>query len=116
MKKMLFVLVLVGFVSCNSQNCETLPATYTSYSQAVSKITNATFNFTDSVNTSTSSWITNADFYSCDGTQGYLVLKTTKKNYLFKNVPKQVWHNFKAASSFGKFYNNYIRGKYQLVL
>ena len=56
-----------------------------------------------------------ANFYSCDGKQGYLILKTSKMNYIFKSVPINVWSNFKEASSFGKFYNKNIRGKYKLT-
>lgn len=115
MNKLLIITFLLFTLSCKGQDCETLPLTYTSYSEAVKKITSATFNFTDSVNTSSSSWIRNADFYSCDGKQGYLIMKTSKKNYIFKNVPAQVWSSFKGATSFGKFYNKNIRGKYKLI-
>lgn len=103
-------------LSCKGQDCETLPKTYSSYSVALSSIKMASFNYTDSVNTSSSSWITDANYYSCDETKGFLIIETSKKNYIFKNVPIQVWHNFKDASSFGKFYNKYIRGKYQLAI
>ncbi|QXP69372.1 KTSC domain-containing protein [Polaribacter sp. R2A056_3_33] len=115
MNKLLLITFLLFMLSCKGQDCETLPLTYTSYSEAVKKISSATFNFTDSVNTSSSSWIRNANFYSCNGRHGYLILKTAKKNYIFKNVPKQVWYNFKEASSFGEFYNKNIRGRYKLI-
>ncbi len=113
---MLLFIVLISALSCNSQDCETIPKTYTSYTEALSTIKNTSFNYTDSVNTSSSSWITDANYYSCDETKGFLIIETTKKNYIFKNVPIQIWHNFKDASSFGKFYSKFIRGKYQLVI
>jgi hypothetical protein len=116
MKKLLLLIITICVTSCNSQNCETLPKTFKSYSLAVTKITNANFGFKDAVNTSSSSWITDANFYSCDGLKGFLLIETTKTNYIFKDVPLDLWNNFKKASSFGKFYNKNIRGKFKLVV
>jgi hypothetical protein len=116
MKKLLFLFITICVTSCSSQNCETLPKTYSSYSDAVAKITKANFNITDSVNTSSSSWITGANFYSCNGLKGFLLIETTKQNYIFKDVPTELWNNFKKASSFGKFYNSYLRGKFKLAV
>jgi hypothetical protein len=116
MKKLLLLFITLCITSCNAQDCETLPKSYSSYSQAVSKITNANFSFTDSVNTSSSSWITDANFYSCDGEKGFLLIETKKTNYIFKNVPIRLWNNFKKAKSFGKFYNKNIRGKFKLAV
>jgi hypothetical protein len=36
------------------------------------------------------------------------------KSYIHKNVPIQVWNEFKKATSFGKFYNRNIKGVYQM--
>lgn len=116
MNKLLISLLLFFILSCKSQNCEQLPQTYLSYSEALSKITNASFEVSDSVNTSSSSWIKKAKFYSCDSAKGFLVLETSKDAYIFKDVPIQVWNKFKKANSFGSFYNQKIKGKYQLVI
>ena len=116
MKKLILLLTAICITSCNAQNCNTLPKTYTSYADAVSKIINTTFSITDSVNTSSSSWITDANFYSCNDVKGFLVLETTKTNYIFKNVPIRLWNNFKEAKSFGEFYSKNIRGKFKLAI
>jgi hypothetical protein len=116
MNKLLLLTILLAVLSCKGEDCETLPTTFASYSEATSKITNATYSFSDSVNTSASSWIEDASFFSCDGTKGFLVIETSKQNYIFRNVPIQVWNNFKEAKSFGVFYNNFIRGKFQLAI
>lgn len=116
MKNLLVLFIIVFTTSCQGQKCENLPKTFNSHSEAIFKITEASFDVTESVNTSTSSWITGANFYSCDGAKGFLLLKTSKKNYIFKAVPLDLWNNFKKASSFGKFYNKYIRGKFQLAV
>lgn len=116
MIKLFQILTLLCLFSCKAQDCENLPKTYTSYSEAVSTITSASFTIEDSVDTSSSSWIAGAGFYSCDSVEGYLILETSKKNYVFKEVPLSIWKEFKIASSFGTYYNSYIRGKYQLAI
>ena len=116
MKNVLVLLIIVFVTSCQGQDCETIPQTFNSYEEALTSISRASFNFSDDVDTSSSSWITDANYYSCDGAKGFLVLETSKKNYIFKNVPIDLWNNFKEASSFGKFYSKYIRGKYQLAI
>jgi len=116
MKKLLFALILVSTVSCSSQNCEDITATFTTYKEVISIIDKTTFSLEDSVNTSKSSWIRKANYYSCDKTISFFVLKTDKKNYVFENVPILVWKQFKKADSFGKFYSSNIRNKYHLYL
>ena len=116
MKKLVVLFIITLAISCKSQECETLPESFSSYSEATSEISNTSFNISDSVDTSSSSWITDANFYSCDGTKGFLVISTSKKDYIFKNVPLNLWLNFKRASSFGKFYNRKIRDKFQLAI
>jgi len=116
MKNLVVLFFMVLATSCQGQECEALPKSFASYSEALSKITDASYSIKDSVDTSSSSWISGANFYSCDGAKGFLILETSKNNYIFKNVPIDLWNNFKEASSFGKFYSKYIRDKFQLAI
>jgi hypothetical protein len=97
-------------------DCNSLPVTYSSYSQALSSVKGAKFNFTDNANTSRSSFITSARYYSCDGKTGFLIIGLQGNDYIHKNLPKTLWLHFKQASSLGSFYDQYIRGRYALVL
>ena len=113
----LFSLLLILFTfSCKSQDCDTLPISFNSYKQATQTIPNTGFNYSDDVNTSQSSWIRTAKYYSCDEAYGFLILVTDKKDYIFQDVPLDIWKGFKNADSFGKYYNNYIRNMYQLKI
>ena len=116
MKKLLFLLILIIFLSCSSQNCEDMPTTFTTYEEVISTIDETNFSFEDSVNTSKSTWIRNANYYSCDNITGFFMLITDKKKYVFENVPISIWKRFKNADSFGRFYNKNIRNKYHLYL
>lgn len=97
----------------NTKNdCASLHQSFNSYDEAVRAIKNTQFTVADNINTSESDWIRSARFYSCDGLTGYFILTTDKKEYLFKEMPIDVWNGFKNSSSFGSFYHQNIKGKY----
>lgn len=105
------------FVSCSQKtSCEQLPTQFSSYKEAVNKIKGASFKISDRVNTSRSSWITSASYYSCDGSTGYFIFVAKGKEYIHKEVPFTIWTGFKNAESFGNFYNKNIKHKYILIL
>lgn len=102
--------------ACDSPNCTDLNDNFTSYQQAKRSIKNTKFTFQDVCNTSTSSWVEGAEYYTCDNATGYLLLRTQRKEYIHRNVPMDVWLEFRETASFGRFYNSKIKGKYQLVI
>lgn len=113
-QSLLFIGVLVSFTSCKNQSCESFPVNFNSNKEALNKIKSTDFKLEDSVNTSRSSVIESAHYFSCDGSSGYLLIVIRNKEYIYQNVPISVWKQFKKADSFGSFYNTYIRGKYHL--
>ncbi len=116
MKNLLFLLFIPIFLSCQSQDCSQLPKQFTSHSQAVSLIRKATFKIKESANTTKSSWIRGAEYFSCDGKTGYFILVTDSKSYIHKDMTIEVWKEFKNADSFGSYYNLFIKNKWQLVI
>lgn len=101
------------FSSCSQKNnCDQLPTQFSTYEEAVTKIKSSQFKIKEETNTSKSSWIKAASFYSCNGNSGYFILQTDKNEYLFSDMPYSVWREFKNAESFGKFYNEKIKHKY----
>jgi hypothetical protein len=93
-----------------------MKANFTSYSEAINTINITKFKITESVNTSRSSWVRGAFFYSCDKITGYFIIKTDNGSYIYKNLPISVWISFKNASSFGSYYDKNIRNRYKLYL
>lgn len=106
----------IAIAACGQTDCNKLQANFTSYSEAISKIKNTKFTFTDNVNTSKSSWVKGASYYSCDKYFGYFIIKTDKRIYIYKDLPISVWNSFKNASSFGSYYDRNIKNRYQLYL
>lgn len=115
MRKIIVILTLF-FISCVDKNCEDLNSKFTSYDDAIDLVKNTDFNFEEKVNTD-SSWIDSIEFYSCDEISGYLIVNTNNgRSYIHKNVPVQVWSEFKNAESYGRFYNQNIKDNYYLEI
>ncbi|MCB9056731.1 MAG: KTSC domain-containing protein [Chitinophagales bacterium] len=109
-------LVIILFSCSSKTNCEEIPAEFSSYKEAGKEIKSANFKFSETINTSKSSWITSASYYSCDGDTGYFQFTTNGKVYTHIGVPYSLWIDFKKAASYGNFYNKYLKHKYQLNL
>jgi hypothetical protein len=117
MRLILFITLLQSItISCQSQNCSELPSSFSTFASAIEQIKKTAFRVEERCNTSSSSWITNAEYYSCDSKTGYLLISTAKKTYIYDNVPVEVWNAFKNAGSFGKYYTGNIKGRYRLEL
>lgn len=111
-----FIFCLLFCTQVQSQSCTNLPEKFYSYTEAISAIQKANFKTTDQLPFGKSSWIKNANYYSCDGYYGFFVYTTDKgKEYIHEKVPMKVWIEFKNASSSGSYYVGNIKGRYRLV-
>lgn len=111
-------MLLLLSCSKNKQNisdCSKITSPFKTYEEAKNTVESVAFEYTDEVDTSKSSWIRGAQYYSCDGSTGYLVYQTDKKEYIHQHVPIEVWKEFKNAESFGSFYNKNLKHKYKVV-
>ena len=111
-----FILTLI-LTSCTTKtSCDQLSNQFSSYDEAISKIKSADFKINETANTSKSSWIKNASFFSCDSNTGYFILETFKQEYLYSELPYSLWKEFKSAESFGSYYNQKIKNNYIFLL
>jgi len=109
--------LLAVTLSCNSQDCNKLPERFTSHNQAIIFVKRSIFKVEETANTSSSSWIMAAKYYSCDGNTGYFIYSTNKGyEYIHDRVPTYVWEGFKKAQSKGSYYDINIKNKYQLKM
>jgi hypothetical protein len=114
LRQFLFFCLCLTLYSCSAQNCRDIPSVFSSYQQAKNLIQKSSFAYSDKLNTSKSSWIRGASFYSCDNKTGFLIIATDKQEYTHQNLPIEIWNSFKSANSFGQFYNQNIKNRYQL--
>lgn len=112
----IYLLFSSTIVACVNKDCNKLQADFTSYNEAISVIKATRFTYSDSVNTSRSSWVRGAFYYSCDKETGYFIIKTDTRNYIYKDLPISTWNSFKNTSSFGSYYNRNIKSRYKLYL
>ncbi len=120
MKIIYFLVFIIVFcrssIACNNIIAYTnLPSHYSSYKSAVQMIQSARFRIKESVNTSKSSWVRSASYYSCDGVVGYFILRTDNKEYLYEGVPVVVWEEFKYSESCGSYCDRNIKWQYILI-
>lgn len=111
----LFLAILLS-TFCSRQDCSTIKNNFNSYQSALKTIKSSEFKISDNCNTSKSSWIYNAEYFSCDKETGFLLITTKSKTYIYKEVPIEKWNEFKKAESFGKYYNQNIKNRFLLVL
>lgn len=111
--KTYLLFLLFALVSCG-QNCKELPSSYKNYEEAKTIVLNANFKITDNCDVSESSFITSADYYSCDGLVGYFIVGISGKKYIFQNLPYEIWVGFKYAESKGRYFNKEIKGRFLL--
>ena len=113
---MFYLLLCASFTAFGQKNCNELNGSFSSYSGVIKKINSTRFTLKDNANTSRSSWVIGASYYSCDKKFGYFLIKTKKRNYIYKDLPINIWFSFKNASSFGSYFDKNIKNKYQLYL
>ncbi len=111
------IILMLSFLaaSCHSYDCNALPAHYSTYEQAIKKIRGTHFKIRESCNTSSSSWIRAAEYYSCDGETGFFLMETDRQWYIHSNMPISVWEEFKKASSRGSYYDYHIKNRYTFI-
>jgi len=104
------IFILIFFLGLNNKT------EFSSYEEAQTwVITNP--NFTkDTVDTTKSSWIREAEYYTDGSYSGYLILNMRGKEYIWEGVPLNVWEGIKQADSFGKYYHKHIKGRFILEL
>lgn len=112
-KVYLLIVMIFLLVSCQN-DCSDINSDFQSYNKAVRTIKNTDFSVEEELSNNNSSWIANAEYYSCDNSFGYMILYTDSDEYIFQNMPIKVWREFQKADSKGRFYNVYIKGRYQL--
>ncbi|MFV5695164.1 KTSC domain-containing protein [Flavobacterium sp. LB3P122] len=115
MKKTIAFLIFTTIASCGN-NCAEVPNNFRNYDQAKEIVLSSNYKTTDKADVSGSSWITSANYFSCDGSSGFFVIETGNRTYIHQDMPYEVWENFKNADSKGSFYSGNIKGNYKLKL
>lgn len=98
---------------CYSQNCLNTLSKFTSYDDAINKVEHSNFTTSESISFN-SSIIDKANYYFCSNKSTFLILTMKKRKFIFSGVPLNIWNEFKKVDSKGKYYHQFIKGKYRL--
>jgi hypothetical protein len=96
-------------VENDSLLCNNIPKDLGNRTQAIRTLSETEFTFEQSLETLQVFGVKKAIFYSCDGNLGYLMVNTSRRNYLYENVPRELWENFKNANSIDGFFNKNLK-------
>lgn len=111
-----FFILLIG-LNCQHYDCEDIKQHFNAYNEAIAAVRNAHFRIHETIDLPSSSWLTEANYYSCDGQAGYFIFRTNAdREYIHKDMPIEIWNQFKNAESKGSYYVHNIKHKYQLFL
>ncbi len=115
-------LLLILATSCHSYTCRDLTDRYSSSEEKIERIKGSTFRFTDEFKLSDTSsawtsevmsWITSANYYSCDGEKGYLIFNVSRgSTYVRNEIPIGIWKGLKETSAKWDYYDRHIKDKY----
>ncbi|MFA0964127.1 hypothetical protein AB9P05_20125 [Roseivirga sp. BDSF3-8] len=89
--------------------CNNVPRDLGNRVQAIQTLQDTEFTFEQSLETLQVFGVKKATYYSCDGNLGYLVVNTYRRNYLYENVPRELWENFKNAYSIDGFFTKNLK-------
>ena len=107
-------LLLLIFLSCKETATDNV--NFSSYDSAIDYTETHQYRVDETTDTSDSEWITSAEYKSLDGNVGFLILGMRGEKYIFDEVPLEIWQGFKTAEDKGKYYNKYIRKRYNMNL
>lgn len=93
-------------------NCDTLVIRDNDFEASLQKIEGATWRYTQSMHLNRPFGFRSADFYSCDGQTGYLVIRVDEEKYIYMKVPVSVWEEFSKTSDPENFIKEKIDGNF----
>jgi hypothetical protein len=92
------------------------PPNFSSYDAAIAWVRSTPTLTCTSAETSRSSWIYAAEYCTDGSGTGYAIFSLKGREYIHEGVPQDVWDDFEAAPSLGRYYDENIRGRYRLTL
>jgi hypothetical protein len=116
--KFIYLCFCLTFFGCYHPPCDNIPSRFNSNEDAISFVKKAIFKREDKITAigNKDAWIRSAHYYSCNESDGYIIIKTDKGEYLYGGVPDSIWENFKDADSYGSYFNYNIKGRYSFEL
>jgi len=111
----LMLLATAQFSFKNISECDNLNTMLESDKIQYQTLNSFDFNFRESFETLSVRGIQKANYYSCNGKVGYLLIYQHDRAQLFKDFPIDQWFEFKHASSPESYFSSQIKYNYVLI-
>jgi hypothetical protein len=119
MKTVFGIIMAAGlflFSSMTENNgCEQLMREAKSKDYDIDLLEDRAFKTKDAFETLSDRGVREAYFFSCDGTVGYLLIKTHDKSVVYKKVPLKTWLAFKESDSREHYYIQHIKYSFKVL-
>lgn len=89
--------------------CNGIDKRFKSLTELVKTLEKSDFKFAPTFETLSVRGVQSASYYYCDDEHGFLLVKLHDKELLYKDVPLNVWFEFKFANSLQSFYKDQIK-------
>jgi hypothetical protein len=109
-KYLQFALLIVIITSCNADKQE--KQEFHSYDQAIEWYKNQS---SDTIYPDSTA-ISMASYYQGDSVLLIYFVSKPGKGYIFGNIPRHVWEEFKNSPSKGSYFNEHIKGRFSYSL
>ena len=94
-------------------NCDSLSAISSVFSEALHAIEISTWRFKQSIKLNRLNGILRAEYYSCDGQTGFLIVLTSNKECIYKIVPVNLWNEFLKTNDPEKYIDEKISKNFE---
>lgn len=116
-----FLVLLFGLVILKGcftyKSCQLFPRAFHNVDQAEIELNTAECeSLYDSLSLTNTRFLKKAAFYSCDKKFGFLLVTTTEKKILYRNLPLQYWKNMRKAKSFENYFTQNIQYRFPVYL
>lgn len=105
MSSLFFTNVIAG----NSCSCDDFKYKFESQTELIKTLEKSELDFAPTFETSSVRGVQSASYYYCNDDHGFLLVKLHDKELLYKDVPLNVWFEFKFANSLQTFYKDQIK-------
>jgi len=94
-------------------SCTRMPEKFRSKNEALKFIETERLS-QEVADTSKSSWLRSASYYYNKSGSGYGVFQIRDRRYIHAKLPRKIWDEIKSAQSLGRYYNEHIKGRYEV--
>lgn len=98
-----------------STDCDSLDVSTVSLTEAIQMIEKTKFRFQQQFSISRAYGVMKAAYYSCEGENGYLVMRVDKSDFIYSSVPKTIWDELISSPDINNFYKTRILNQFKVI-